>query len=290
MIRTVLRWSAFAAALLAPGPVVGLLAGAVPAADGGRHATALVCDAPALGLLFTAAAIGLAWVAGLIGGRLVARDEALACFGLALAWGAWRSASISGLVRVPGGESPSVRLAVEAAMLGVLVVFGVAALVKLSRRPPDRPDPGAELGVLDAGSLKAAGAAVAVGLVVGWAAARNDLPGQSFAAAALAGLFATTVARVVAPGVPYPVLAAAGVVVAALAPAIGGAIGQGPFADRVDAGTVNALARPLPLHWLSGWLLAMPVGVVWAASLGNRAPGESRRGPAAPAGAEPTNA
>lgn len=263
MTRSIIQWTCIFVAALAVGPVAGWLAASLRAPDGGISATGLTSEAPIIGLVKMGAVVLLAGGMGVAAARLVSAKTGLFCAGLVLAWGAWRSGRMDEILRRAQSPAPLWSLAIEAAVLGALALIVGVAILKAGKA--DQRDHA------DALTSPAAGVGALVALVVGGVAAfflaRSEMVGQTFAAALLAGMLGATVGRVVRHTAPLACFLGAGAVLAIAGPAAG-ALASGPnvMAD-LYAGTLLPLARPVPLDWLAGIFMGVPMGASWAASM-----------------------
>jgi hypothetical protein len=91
--------------------------------------------------------------------------------------------------------------------------------------------------------------------------------GQTLAAAVVAGITGTLVGRIVSHRAPLGSFLAGGLLLAAIGPAAGAIIDGQALVERVYAGTGFTLARIMPLDWIAGILIGVPVGASWAASM-----------------------
>jgi hypothetical protein len=91
--------------------------------------------------------------------------------------------------------------------------------------------------------------------------------GQTFAAAACAGLFGGMAARVVGHGCAGRTLLFAIPVLATAAPLLAMARIHGSFGATVYSDELPGLGRVMPLDWASGILMGLPLGLSWAASI-----------------------
>lgn len=274
MRHVTIRWVCYFAAMLVIGPLAGALVAGLRAADGGRHATALVTASPMKGLASTFAAFALASLAGL-GTSLIASARAgLTAAGLVLVWAAWRSAEVESIIRTTQSASPLWALAFEGAIW--MTLAGVAALAIEHFGHPEhghtpensRKQDHTRVFTLLNLSPPALVASVAVGAAAAWFIAAQGLKGQTVAAGIGAGLAAATAARLIDRRVHAPALFVPGVVLAIAGPLAGVFLSGGGIVEVTYAGALAPIARVAPLDWAAGWLLGVPIGLGWAASMG----------------------
>jgi hypothetical protein len=224
--------------------------------------------AAGLGVLALAAAMGL------IAARLVSPHYGLFCAGLVMAWGAWGTGTIDEVLRArpasfgAANKPMFTTLALEAAWvapIGVLIAWGIIAIGKPPpAESPHHPEPKT---IRDPSALAGLLAAMAVGGVIVWLIAQSTLKGQTFAAAALAGLGAAAAGRLSATRVSAAVFVA-GLGVLAIASPVSALVMHGAGAQAAaQAGTLFRFARPLPLDWLAGAFVGVPLGLTWASSM-----------------------
>jgi hypothetical protein len=116
-------------------------------------------------------------------------------------------------------------------------------------------------------------ACLAAAGVVAWIFAPDSLKGQTFAAAAFAGLFGAVAMKMAARHYVTPlvvfcvvgVLACAGPAVAAVYYGSGSGIVRPVYSGAI--GGVLPLARILPLDWLAGALVGVPIGLSWGGAM-----------------------
>lgn len=265
MKHAVLKWISLAVAVLLLGPVAGNLTGRVRGTDGGPKATALLCEAPAKGVAVAAATLALAAVAGVLGGRLAGPRTGLFSAGLVVAWGAFETARLDTIIRRTHSLSSLWTLAMEGALLAALGIAAALVILKTSKR-----ERGTEYGVspFSKDSLTGAVVAIVVGAVAAILVARTSKDvGQALGAAIAAGVAGTLVGRVVAHHAPIGVFVVAGMLLAMVGPASGAFVNGTSIVERVYAGNEFALARMMPMDWIAGILLGVPVGASWAASM-----------------------
>ncbi len=264
MSKALWRWMILGIALFAAGPLAGGMAGAVRGPDGGPGASALVSESPITGVALTLGAIAVATAVGLLGARLASVRSGLLAAGLTLAWAAWHSGRLDEVLRSAQSARPLRVLAVEAAGLGALGVVA-AWLIERAGRKASGQSEARRPGFVDFAKAMALG--IVAGGVASWAAARSEAVGQTVAATMAAGVFGGLVARLAAPGLPYAALIGAGFVLAVAGPVTASLIDGDQAIRRLYEGSIFALARPMPIDWLAGLFIGVPLGSSWAASM-----------------------
>lgn len=284
MIQSALRWTLPLAALLAIGPLAWLLTSHLRTPDGGPDASLLLSTTPLLGLLCGIAALVLAGAVGLAAAKLISPHYGLFSAGLVLAWAAWGTGRIDVIARAhttlasgpPSDATFFLKLAVESLLLAPLALGLAWAMIRFGKPPAPHPeghhahhphlpeptalvDPRTPLGLL---------ASMLVGGVIAWLIAQESLKGQTFAAAAFAGLFGAVAGRLVALQVSASALLFGVVLLGVVGPVIAMlTAGQQGALVRAAAGLTFNLARPLPLDWIAGAFVGTPLGLSWAASM-----------------------
>jgi len=260
----VLRWACFLLAAFVVGPMAGALVGVVRSPDGGFGAQALLAESPIVGLLAYLGVIVLATLMGMLGARLATARLGLFCAGLVVAWAAFGTERLDAVIRRAQSGAPLKMLAIEAVMLGALAVAGAFVIIRRAR-PDDRHTGG---GWKDA--VIALVITVPVAALVAAFLARHGAVGQTIASATAGAVAGALVGRIVAPGSSLVAFVAAMMVLATVAP-IGAMMTDGAaIVQRLYAGQEFALARPMPLDWIAGALMGVPVGSWWAASMVER--------------------
>ena len=268
--KTIFRWLCLGLSALVIGPLIGAVMSMTRGVDGSAGTTALVSSSPVMGFTLVLLGIGMAGVAGIMAAALVGARDGLFCMGLALAWGAWACGRLVGVSRAIGMESPFGRLAVEGLILGIATAL-VGALVVAIGRGDVEDESGPALGRQ---SLLGVGAFVVVGGIVGWIIAREGLVGQTFAAAASAGLVGGLAARLVGHGCSSRTLLAGIPLLAFIGPMIAGMRVRGSFGDALYQNEIAGIGWIMPLDWASGILVGLPLGLTWAASMVEHQHGE----------------
>jgi hypothetical protein len=178
-------------------------------------------------------------------------------------------------------------LSLEGLLVGAAAV-GIAALILRVARsqptppgasPPPRDEP-SRLGI-DSSAVIALGVALVTACVVAWVMVqdKDTLKGQTVAGAALAGMFGAFAGRLGTHRAPVLVFFVAIAILAAAGPAAATvglwSGGSGGVIGAAYAGRLLPLARPLPLDWMAGAFVGIPVGLSWAASMTDIHPREA---------------
>lgn len=262
MVRATLRWVYLMGVLFIAGPLCARLVTLTPAPGGGPASGATLSVAPIPALLATFGALCIAAALGAVGGRLFSPRTGFFAAGLALAWTPWAIGRMDDLVRVPLGRAVLPALAIEGAIMGALGV-GVGLVIWLARRPGAERDKAFGLGGGIVGPLVAIG----VGGVAAWAVSRSSDAGQALGAATFAALFGALVGRVVDSGSPDRVYLLSMLVLAIAAPLVAMFTSNAPTIDLVYSGSIFPPALIMPLDWVTGALLGIPMGSAWASSM-----------------------
>jgi len=294
MLEAALRWIIPLAALLILGPMAGLLTAALHAPDGSTHSTILLNQTPLLGLVAVAAAFALATLAGVISSRLHGPSAGLFTAGLVLAWSAWGTGNIDQILRRTQSGSIFWTLAIEGAIVGVLGCLAAAVILACARRPandvaPETASPGLLGGIIrqfrdiagppgdgdDENAKRLAAAGVAFILALGaaaigaWLLARESLKGQTLAAAVVAGVLAAGIGHAGDQRARATLFFAVLAILAIAAP-LAAALKYSDPAGAVRAAYASSLlplARIMPLDWIAGAFLGIPIGISWAGSM-----------------------
>lgn len=274
MKHAILSWALPLSALFVFGPMAGSVTGALRAVDGGPDATALVCTSPAMGVARYVVAFAIACLAGVLGAKLVNVRTGLMSCGLTLAWATWKTGTVDMLIRRAGDASPLKALAVEGAIVGVLGVI-VATVICLAGGGDPHEDPDQADAEQDGFGrfipTPIALGAVLVGTVVGgagaWLVAFEPLKGQVFAAAVVAGLVTAAAGRIIQHRTPASAFFVGAMVLAIVGPISGAVAQSSTIVADMYAGNLMPLATPLPLDWVAGFFVGVPMGLGWAASM-----------------------
>jgi hypothetical protein len=294
MKDAILRWCMYFVAILIVGPVAFGLLWPLRTADGGADATPLISTTPLLGLLAALAALVLALVAGLLTAK-VARSVrgGMIAAGLVLVWAAFGTAEVDDLVRAARSAAPLWMLSLEGVLIGaagvaaaaILVLFGGGAATgddpspstppalqktKASQYRTAPPSRAALRGFFGdtAPLLLAVAAGVLAGGAAAFFAASSPLKGQAIAAALLGAVAAAVAGRLTNPGMSLPALMLPIAILAVISPVAGAILGGGGAAiETVYGGTLLPIAHILPLDWLAGAFIGIPLGAGWAGSM-----------------------
>lgn len=296
MLKPFARWTVVLAVLVVVGPLVGGLVGGLHQADGQVAATPMLADSTPQGLLAGLALMAAAAIAGFAGSRF-SQGTGLACAGLVVAWGAWNSATALDALR-EAQPGTLIRLAIEAWVFGVLAVG--LSVVLLGWGQPSHMTPGDVVmnaptrgrglrrGLVSPMTWAAAGVGAAAAGGVVWIIAFDLLKGQAVFAAFCGGIAAGAATRLVLIAAwsgrdhePSWGTEHAGIdvspflsmfMVAVAAPFVASVMHEPatiPEAVRAPGG-LFALARVMPLDYLAGMFLGIPVGVGWAVGMMER--------------------
>lgn len=305
MLQAALRWILPLTSLLVLGPLAGLLTGSLIAPDGGHDATPLLCDTPVFGVLAAVGVFVLATVGGVVTASQMGGGWGLASAGFVLAWGAWGTGTVDQILRRTQSGATFWTIAIEGALMGVLGLVSAVVILAAGRRhaadAAESATPRASqagfvgrvveevtgLGAAlvgrgrdaDDGESPSAGAvllslviALAAGAVGAWLVAVEALKGQTFAAAAVAGIVAAAIGRVTterSPATLYVLVVALLAVASPIAAAVMYPGAEGAV-RAAYASNLIPVARILPLDWIAGGLVGVPIGLSWAASMTER--------------------
>jgi len=285
--RLFLRWTLLLGALFALGPIAGHLVNTLHAADGGADATPLVSTSPVRGVFIAAVVMLLALAVGVTGGRIFGPRLGLRTAGFVLAWAAWLTGTVDAILRQSQSRAPMWTLALEGLIVGVMALVVFVLVVALAR--PHNEHEQAEFAMTgkdplttvtrDLRKLASTGAlvglvgAIIAGGIVAWIIAFEPLKGQTVMAAFFGGIAAAAVGRLAASMVgqdaPVMVYFIAIVVLAIASPASAALVHSSgdQLLDASYAGTMFALGHILPLDWLAGGMLGVPIGLAWVGSM-----------------------
>lgn len=114
--------------------------------------------------------------------------------------------------------------------------------------------------------------ALAAGAVGAWLVGVEALKGQTFAAAAVAGLVAAAIGRVTAEQAPTTLFVLVIAVLAVVSPIAAAVMYPGAegAVRAAYASNLIPVARILPLDWIAGAFVGIPIGLSWAASMTER--------------------
>ncbi|MCB9844624.1 MAG: hypothetical protein H6811_01360 [Phycisphaeraceae bacterium] len=284
--RLALRWTLTLGALFVMGPVAGMAVHAMKAPDGTHNASPLASGSPGAGVLALALVAGLTALVGAASGRFFGPRIGLRNAGFVAAWAAWSSGEVHEILRSARSGGPMSGIAIEAAVVAVLLIAATVATLLASRAPaetaetrelPVGPD-GLTRALRSMGSVAAlAGLVGALGLgyALAWLVALESLKGQAVFAAIFAGIGAGVGARLGAaladsghqPAPLLPVLAIALLAIAGSILPLATLSGPDAILSHALAGTLHPLSRVMPLDWMAGGLLGVPIGLGWAGAM-----------------------
>ena len=281
MLNVLIRWTIPLGALLVLGPLGAALVSRLRAADGGHQLSLLVSTSPVQGIIAGLVALALALLAGVLGARFIEQRSGLLAAGLVLAWSAWDTGQVDRILARTRSASTLYTLAIESALFGAAAVAVAIVILRVPTRMPRfiaDGDATRTLGdrthheptrLADRSAIVAVAAAIVGAGIGGWFVAAETLKGQTFAAAAAAGLLAAAAGRLASQRAS-PVWFFVGLVLlAAASPVIatfthGGTLG--PLRAALDH-RLFPLARPLPMDWIAGAFVGIPLGLWWAGSM-----------------------
>jgi predicted permease len=283
MVRAIGRWVLPCLALFILGPIMGRLVGTLHAGDGGHDITLLVGAAPAMGLVFGLGSVIVALAYGALAGKMLGERTGTLSGGLLLAWIAWNTGDLGMILRFDGSAATLIKIAVEAALVGGVVLAGTALIARWSEdTQPKATGVRDELKALTSpASLAGLAAGAAAALAVAWLVAFDGIRGQALMAAVFGAIAAGAVSRLVAmslaDGHPARLMPYASVLLAAIVgPLIGFAVpGAANLSSAVIDGTIAGPLLVEPLDWAAAMLLGVPIGIGWTAAI-THAAGESK--------------
>lgn len=303
MSKGLFKWVDSLVVLLVLGPVAYFAVSKLRAPDGDPYTTLLSSSTPGLGAGLACLILGLGMVAAVVSGRVFGRGRGVCMAGLIAGWAAWACGNVRQVLGDADAASVPMALLMELGLLGVLAATLVVVVELISSIPGEelgRPDlpaiapPARDAyfkAVLSANAaMGAAAAAAACGLLV-YLLAFSGVKGQSIFAAVIGGIGAGAAFGLVwasrtsaegsraihtpllPPVVAVVLVGVIGAVVAKMVPAadlplLARAVG----ADGISGSVSNRhallpLATVMPLDWLTGALLGVPVGCTWSTSM-----------------------
>lgn len=286
------KWGIGLTAFFVIGPLAARAVGALRSASGSAEVSLLRSDSPVLGLAAGLLAIAVAAAIGLLGARMLSTRFGFGVASLTLAWSAWRTGTVPGVVRDAATHGSTARAVMMSFALEALIVgaAGVALAWALYRggkpslgfKDPPLPNPDPTPAPA-AAVLATFAAALAAGAAGAWFVGVEPLKGQAIAAAVAAGiaggLAAEGVSSVFKRSAHPIVVMGAMALLGVLAPLAAALL----YGSRLDAmiysGRVPPFAVALPLDHLAGTLLGVPLGITWARSLMEKSTHEAHRSP-----------
>lgn len=274
-----IKWGLGLAAFFAIGPLAARATGALRSPSGSTDVSLLYGDSPLLGLAAGLIVLAVAAAVALLAARLLSTRFGFGVSSLILAWAAWRTGTVPGIVRDAATHGSSARavmttFALEALIVGALGLVLAWALLRLGRPSPGFKDQTASHDVpptLSLPTLATFAASLLGGAVGAWFVGVEPLKGQAIAAAVAAGIAAGLAAEAAASAFRHSahplVVFAAMALLGVLAPLVAVVL-HGPRLDAlIYTGRVPSFAVALPLDHLAGSLLGVPLGITWARSL-----------------------
>ncbi len=281
MLNVLVRWAIPLAALFVLGPLAAIVVSHLRAPDGSGQVSLLVSTTPVKGLVGGLIALGLALVAGVVGARFIEQRSGLLAAGLVLAWAAWNTGRMDRVLALTHSRGTLYTVAIESAVFGLLAVVAAIVILRVPTRMPrfivagDATRDRGRRSHHEPTTLRDPTAGVAlvaavIGAAVGaWFVAASTLKGQTFAGAVVAGLLAAVAGRLASQRVSPAWFFLGLVAVAAAGPVIAAFMYSGDLGPTRAAleGRLFALARPMPLDWIAGAFVGLPLGLWWAGSL-----------------------
>ncbi|CAN5781479.1 hypothetical protein BH11PLA1_BH11PLA1_19820 [soil metagenome] len=295
------RWTFFIVALFALGPVAYWLTANLRAPDGFTQVEPILAQTgAATGVLRGCGAILLSAVVLALTARFISMRWAFLCAGATLAWGAAGAGRIDELLRLTPDRALLWQVALEGAIFAALLVacvrgasWWVARLpvqgagtpaaisapgdsfwrTRLDSVPPGHRDTHAPIEESSERWMRVGASiaiAVSAGMAVAWFVALSTLKGQTLAAAVIGAVATGIITGMLHKQAPAWVLLAGFAVLAVAAPALGAlTLPRDPAAllTMVNAGPMAPPARVVPLDWLAGALIGLPIGSKWGVGL-----------------------
>lgn len=275
MTRAIVRWVCISAAALVTGPLAAKLMTPLTFPWGDAKPIPLLAESVPWGLVALVGVIALTGLAGLATARLADVRSALIACGFTLAWPACVLSQSDELIRLSAGRRILIPWMVEGGVLLVVVTLMVAAFSLVARRryPSDSiSTEGTRSAIASAFASPrwpavVLGATIAAGIAA-WFIGVTPLRWQALAATVGAGIAAGSTARIIDDTAPVALIALPLGVLAVLAPLLGVLItGPTNLLAACDAGQLFRLLHMLPIDWLAGGLIGVPMGMAWAGSM-----------------------
>jgi hypothetical protein len=281
MLNVLVRWAIPLSALFILGPLAAILIANLRASDGSGNISLLLSTAPTQGIIGGLVALGLALIAGILGARFIEQRSGLMAAGLVLAWAAWNTGRVDRLLAISNAKTALFTLAAETAVFGLLATAIAFIILKVPTRMPRFIAAGDATRVLgdkthhepvkliDPTAAIALIAAIIGAAVGAWFVAAAMLKGQTFAAAVVAGLLAATAGRLATQRISPAVFFLGLILVAIAGPVIATFMHTGTLGPTraAFAGKLFPLARLMPLDWIAGAFVGIPLGLWWAGSM-----------------------
>jgi len=302
MSKGLFKWVDSLLTLLVLGPIAYFAVATLRAPDGDPFTTLLTSATPLRGAALGLLVIGLAFAAALLSGTLFGRGRGLCMAGLVAGWAAWAGGSVRHVLGDPDAPAAPSLLIAELLLLIGLVVPAVIMVELRSSIPGEelgRPElpaskPPSSVDFFSAlknptSTIGIGASAAACGLLV-FILAFSGIKGQSLFAVIVGGVGAGAAFGLVwssreaarddaihAPLLP-PILAVflvalVGAVATKFVPVsdlhlLARAVG----ADGISGSVSNkpallSLSSVMPLEWVAGALLGVPLGATWSTSM-----------------------
>ncbi|MGE3109528.1 MAG: hypothetical protein AB7G11_16860 [Phycisphaerales bacterium] len=281
MTKAILRWSIPLFGLLAVGPLAGLCTIGLRARDGSDSVTPMLAASPVLGIGMGLAAVLIAGGYGVIATWVNGIKSGLFTTGLVLAWATWGTGNMDDILRRSQSSAELWKLGAEGVIFGLLGL-GLALVLwnvherrlKMSVTLPDAGAAAPTVAVAERAKIRsqfiaAAGSSTAVMAAVVWIAATEPTKGQALAAATIGAMLATAAGKWAAHHAPMVAYFVGAAVLGAAAP-IAAKFYHGTDSGLVRAalgGTLFPLARLVPMDWLAGGFMGVPMGLSIASGL-----------------------
>ena len=302
MSKGLLKWVDSLVALLVLGPIAYFALATLRAPDGDPFTTLLTSATPLKGALLGLVVVGLALVAALISGLLFGRGRGICMAGLVAGWAAWAGGSVRHVLGDADAPSAPSMLTAELLFVAILVVAAVIIVElrasipgeelgrpDLAHSPP--PSTHAYFAALkDPTSTMGIGAAAAACGILVYILAFSGIKGQSLFAAIVGGVGAGAAFGLVwssrhasqdkpmhAPLLP-PIM---GVFIVGLIGSVAATfvpisdlhlLARAVGADGISGAVSNkpallSLSTVMPMEWVTGALLGVPLGATWSTSM-----------------------
>lgn len=275
LMRVVLQWVFAAIAALVVGPIAGWAVALNHGVDGSGDATMLVGSSVASGVIGHVIALALAGGLGVVASRILGGRFGLFTAGVVLTWAAARSGRVEAILSAQPESGTVLSLAIEGGVLAAAA--GVLAWVIC--RDKEHENPAQQEKALSGETILGLAAALVAGGIGAWLAARDDLKGQTIAAAWVAGALGATLSRVLAHRAPGWSVVLGTCLCAVVGPALAVSVDPERLLVGMYSGGISSellsLARIAPLDWLAGVFMGVPVGMSWAGSMMEKRVAES---------------
>jgi hypothetical protein len=280
-MKPILRWSIPLVGLLFVGPLAGMCIYGLRAADGSNSVTPMLASPPVMGMIMGIAALLIAGAFGAVATWINGLKSGYFTTGLVLAWATWAAGNMDDILRRSQSSSTMWKLAAEGAILGAIAVGVAFILHKIHEHrlhaatnvetgsPAPTAAVEAERVQWRQALMKSAIAAIPVMGIVVAIVATEPLKGQAFAAATIGSLLAVVAGKWSTRSAPvYPFIAIAALF-AVVSPILATFYhtSEQTLIRAALAGNLFPLARLVPLDWLAGAFVGVPMGLNMAAGL-----------------------